>query len=123
MPKSKKPTYIDPMEDMIAQIRQEERYGAKIDFVLEMINGGEPDEKIAKYARLDIEKVREARAVYENMVKAESELKSRALIFRYEQINDFKITTDRMIEGMDIPRANKRHLLQMLGYDPRARSN
>ena len=30
-----------------------------------MLRGGEPDEKIAKNVRLDIEKVREARAVWE----------------------------------------------------------
>ena len=58
MPERKTLTYIDPMAEMIAQIRQEERNGAKIDFVVAMLRGGELDEKIAKYARLDIEKVR-----------------------------------------------------------------
>ena len=82
MPERKTLTYIDPMAEMIAQIRQEERNGAKIDFVVAMLRGGELDEKIAKYARLDIEKVREARAVWEDMTKGESEQKSRAMITR-----------------------------------------
>lgn len=72
MPERKTLTYIDPMAEMIAQIRQEERNGAKIDFVVAMLRGGELDEKIAKYARLVIQKVREARAVWEDMTKGES---------------------------------------------------
>lgn len=86
-----KPMYIDPMEEMIAQIRQEERIGAKIDFVLEMLHGGEPDEKIAKYARLDVEKIREVRTVWEDIIKGESERKSRAMIFQYEHLMTLRL--------------------------------
>ena len=129
MPESKTPTYIDPMAEMIAQIRQEERNGAKIDFVVAMFRGGEPDEKIAKYTRLDIEKVREARAVWEDMIKGESEQKSRAMITRVGEvywlrgINSERKQMAKRIEKMEIPDDRKRYLLQMLGYDPRTRAD
>ena len=128
MPDSKTPTYIDPMAEMIAQIRQEERNSAKIDFVVAMFRGNEPDEKIAKYTRMDIEKVREARAVWEDMIKSESERKSRAMVFRYDQIKDFPLTTDpkkikKRIEGMEISNDKKRNFLQMLGVDPGTRAD
>ena len=123
MPKSKTPTHIDPMAEMIAQIRQEERNGAKIDFVVAMLRGGEPDEKIAQYTRLDIEKVREARTVWEDMARCESEQKSCAMItrvgdlcWRGEQVDRKQMA--KRIEKMEIPHDRKRHLLQMLGFDP-----
>lgn len=124
MPERKTLTYIDPMAEMIAQIRQEERNGAKIDFVVAMLRGGEPDEKIAKYAWLDIEKVREARAVWEDMTKGESEQKSRAMITRIGECywlrgsNSKQKQMAKRIEKMEIPHDRKRYLLQMLGYDP-----
>ena len=124
MPERKTLTYIDPMAEMIAQIRQEERNGAKIDFVVDMLRGGELDEKIAKYARLDIEKVREARAVWEDMTKGESEQKSRAMITRIGECywlrgsNSERKQMAKRIEKMEIPHDRKRYLLQMLGYDP-----
>ena len=124
MPERKTLTYIDPMAEMIAQIRQEERNGAKIDFVVAMLRGGELDEKIAKYARLDIEKVREARAVWEDMTKGESEQKSRAMITRIGECywlrgsNSERKQMAKRIEKMEIPHDRKRYLLQMLGYDP-----
>lgn len=129
MPESKTPTYIDPMAEMIAQIRQEERNSAKIDFVVSMLRGGEPDEKIAKYARLDIEKVREARAVWEDMTKVESEQKSRAMISRVGKIcwlggsNSERKHMAKRIEKMEMPHDRKRYLLQMLDYDQGTRTD
>lgn len=122
MCENKTPTYIDPMAEMIAQIRQEERTGAKIDFVVAMLRGGEPDEKIAKYARLDMETVREARTIYEDLAKTESERKSRAMVFRYGEQAYFGNRSNRekaakRIREMEISDDSKRHLLQMLGFD------
>lgn len=111
------PVYIDPMEEMIAQIRQEERNGARIDFVLQMLRGGESDEKIVQYTRLDIEKIREVRTVWEDIAKGESEMKTRAMYLQHVQLKDFKI------EGTDIPRDRKRNLLQMLDIDSGARTD
>lgn len=124
MPESKTQTYIDPMAEMIAQIRQEERNSARIDIAISMHIGGEPAEKIAKYTRLSFKKVREAIAVWEDMAQQESEMKSRAMNFRYRQPSDFPATTDqKRIEGMDIPYDRKKHLLQMLGSNPGARAD
>ena len=109
---------------VLSALRQEERNGAKIDFVVAMLRGGELDEKIAKYARLDIEKVREVRAVWEDMTKGESEQKSRAMITRIGECywlrgsNSERKQMAKRIEKMEIPHDRKRYLLQMLGYDP-----
>ncbi len=79
MSKNGIPICIDPMEDMIAQIRQEERNNVRTDIALNMIIGKETDERIARYTKLDIEAVREIRAVWEDVVKGESERKTRAM--------------------------------------------
>lgn len=73
------PIYFDPMEGMIAQIRQEERNNVRTDIALNMIIGKETDERIARYTKLDIEAVREIRAVWEDLVKGESKRKTRAM--------------------------------------------
>ena len=73
------PIYVDPMEDMIAQIRQEERNNVRTDIVLSMVIGKKTDERIARYTKLDIEAVREIRAVWEDLVKGESERKIRVM--------------------------------------------
>ena len=54
MSKNGIPICIDPMEDMIAQIRQEERNNVRTDIALNMIIGKETDERIARYTKLDI---------------------------------------------------------------------
>lgn len=69
----------NPMEDMIAQIRQEERNNVRTDIVLSMVISKETDERIARYTKLDIEAVREIRAVWEDLVKGESERKIRVM--------------------------------------------
>lgn len=73
------PIYVDPMEDMIAQIRQEERNNVRTDIALSMVIGKETDERIARYTKLAIEAVREIRAVWEDLVKGESERKIRVM--------------------------------------------
>lgn len=73
------PIYFDPMEGMIAQIRQEERNNVRTDIALNMIIGKETDERIARYTKLDIEAIREIRTVWEDLVKGESERKTRAM--------------------------------------------
>lgn len=124
MCKRKTPTYIDPMEEMIAQIREDERNSEKFNIVFSMIRGNEPDEKIAKYTRLDVEKVREAKAVYVNMAKVESELKSRIMNYRNGHppyCGSKGLDHKNIIEKIGGNGDKKRNLLQVLGYDSGAR--
>lgn len=88
------PIYFDPLEDMIAQIRQEERNNVRTDIALNMIIGKETDERIAKYTKLGIEAVREIRAVWEDLVKGESERKTRAMNY------SLRIQTPLPLEGI-----------------------
>lgn len=114
------PIYIDPMKEMIAQIREDERNSEKFNIAFSMIRGNEPDEKIAEYTGLDVEKVREAKAIYIDMAKAESVLKSRTMNYRNghppycgSKGQDYK----NMIEEIGGHNDNKRNLLQVLGFD------
>lgn len=120
--------YIDPMAEMIAQIRQEERDGARVDFAVAMFYGGEPDEKIAKYTRLDIERIREARAAWEDINKNEKDRMNLAINLRigeYYRLGE-KSNREQMLkrsEIMEMYNDRKRYLLQMLGADPGAGEN
>lgn len=117
------PEYVDPMKEMIAQIREDERNAERFNIAFSMIRGNEPDEKIAKYTGLDIGKIREAKAIYVDMAKAESEIKSRTMNYRNghppycgRKGQDYK----NMIEEIGGHDDNKRNLLQVLGFNSEA---